>query len=920
MIRCALKNNLGLLAALSCGLALLPACDQKENSSTRHDTATPNAQDDNSPGARTGESPGQATPVDPPVQKAGAENVPPTGSETPSSTPETKPPASIPTSPDEPVTVVVEDPGNTADITGFGAVPYPYRIGKYEVTNADFCAFLNAAAKRDPHSLYDSRMTGEQGGITRAGSFGDYRYSPKAGWEEKPVSYVTWETCLRYCNWLSNGRGEGSTEKGAYQIEGGSISLPDHAALSRGKTTKWTLASENEWYKAAYYDPDKDGSGGYWPYACKGGSAPACNLSSNTIQEVGSYAAASAYGTFDQNGNMWEYNEHRAGNKVGLRGGSYFINDNDSYLRSTTRYDVLSAKWPNYGFRVVALGSGKSQASAPAPKPAKPQPVRTTARTFYVSNSEGNDSLDGSAAAIHNESGPWKTLSRASVEYIPGDTILLKRGDTWDEEFHPRGSGTPAQPITISAYGEGNRPVIDRQDFRKDLAGIRLRDQGGFKITGIEFNRCLTGIYADYSDGAPTKEFIWIEDCYFHDSLLYQHYEDYPRRKIGLGICFFSYERDNRVILRDITIKNCTFRRLASGVWTNSPDNFNKNASYIYNFADMKFEDCLFEEGFQWQQGIRGVAGGSMRNCVTHDIGRGFRSFNGVAGSMFFRCKDWTFDDCEWGFVSIGLGSGDGQAFDFEGNCDNMTMRNCLFHDTDGPGFLLCCYASDGHAHTKILMKNCVINGKSKRPIGLPRCAIVNTTDWNESTWEKCRFYISPGEALMRVMDPEKEKRSKFIDCLVTDLSGACATPNLALAAKASSGTGNTSAGNSNDGDLKTSWIGGPGEGEWLQLSFHEPRTINELRIREDPASSITRYQVQYADPVTRTWKSCFNGMHIGGDFIAPIVERRTKGLRLKIIATKKGRPVIREFEAYRGSGRPFNDSDGTKAIQVVGR
>ena len=26
------------------------------------------------------------------------------------------------------------------------------------------------------------------------------------------------------------------------------------------------------------------------------------------------------------------------------------------------------------------------------------------------------------------------------------------------------------------------------------------------------------------------------------DSLLYQHYEDYPKRKIGLGICFFSYD------------------------------------------------------------------------------------------------------------------------------------------------------------------------------------------------------------------------------------------------------------------------------------------------------------------------------------------------------------------------------------------
>jgi hypothetical protein len=146
---------------------------------------------------------------------------------------------------------------------------------------------------------------------------------------------------------------------------------------------------------------------------------------------------------------------------------------------------------------------------------------------------------------------------------------------------------------------------------------------------------------------------------------------------------------------------------------------------------------------------------------------------------MFFRCKDWVFEDSEWGFVSIGLGSGDGEAFDFEGNCDNMTMRNCLFHDTDGPGFLLCCYASDGHAHSGIVMENCVINGKSKRPIGLPRCAIVNTTDWNESMWKNCRFYLSKGEALMRVMDPEKDKKTSFVNCLFKDLKNACSSNEL---------------------------------------------------------------------------------------------------------------------------------------------
>jgi len=363
------------------------------------------------------------------------------------------------------------------------------------------------------------------------------------------------------------------------------------------------------------------------------------------------------------------------------------------------------------------------------------------AATYYVSQSTGNDSWTGQAATPEGTAGPWKTLAKASTkEYAPGDRILLRCGDTWNEELHPKGNGTPENPITIGSSGEGKKPVIDREDYNKDRIGIYLGDQEGFKIVGVEFNRCMTGICGEYPDGCPTKKFIWIEDCYFHDSLLYQHYEDYPKRKIGLGICFYSHERDNKIVLTDITIKNCVFRRLASGVWTNSPDNFNKYADFIWNFGNMTFDGCLFEEGFQWQLGIRGVDKGAVRNCVTHDIGRGFRAFNGVAGAMFFRCKDWVFEGSEWGFIDMGGGSGDGEAFDFEGSNDGMIMRNCLFHDTDGPGFLVCRYASTPQPNKNILMENCVINGKSKRPIRLPKCAIVSTTGWNDNYKWKVRM------------------------------------------------------------------------------------------------------------------------------------------------------------------------------------
>jgi hypothetical protein len=147
-------------------------------------------------------------------------------------------------------------------------------------------------------------------------------------------------------------------------------------------------------------------------------------------------------------------------------------------------------------------------------------------------------------------------------------------------------------------------------------------------------------------------------------------------------------------------------------------------------------------------------------------------------------------------------------------------------------------------------MAHCVINGKSKRPIGLSRCAIVNTTDWNESTWKNCRFYLSPGEALMRVMDPEKDKKTSFVDCEVINLNGACSTTNLALRARASASSqvrGHEAA-KVHDGKPDSGWRAESSDGQWVQLVFPAAQTVSEFRIREDPSSSITRYEIQYAD------------------------------------------------------------------------
>jgi len=79
---------------------------------------------------------------------------------------------------------------------------------------------------------------------------------------------------------------------------------------------------------------------------------------------------------------------------------------------------------------------------------------------YYVSNS-GDDANQGTKAL------PWETISKVKSEIInfsAGDSILFKRGDTWNGErlnssTHP--SGTINNYISYGAYDSGDRPIIN---------------------------------------------------------------------------------------------------------------------------------------------------------------------------------------------------------------------------------------------------------------------------------------------------------------------------------------------------------------------------------------------------------------------------------------------------------------------------
>jgi len=101
------------------------------------------------------------------------------------------------------VTVPVGHPANPRDLTGFGSVTEEYRIGRTEITNRQYAAFLNAVATiGDPYALYDTRMGRDpQGGIMRSGQgtpAEPYRYVPEKHREEEPVHFVSFYDAVRF--------------------------------------------------------------------------------------------------------------------------------------------------------------------------------------------------------------------------------------------------------------------------------------------------------------------------------------------------------------------------------------------------------------------------------------------------------------------------------------------------------------------------------------------------------------------------------------------------------------------------------------------------------------------------------------------------------------------------------------------------
>lgn len=315
--------------------------------------------------------------------------------------------------------VTVGNPGNAADTlvmtkgagasidntTGYGSVGYVYRMSKYAVTNAQYVEFLNKVdptgadgvvatlSSSNPSKFFDPRMQANPNGLAyiggidlNMGAANGSKYSVKTGQGNYPATWLDWNNSARFVNWIANGQGAGGTESGIYDLSltsGTNFFTP--VAPTRAGNAPISLPSENEWYKAAYYDPTKDGIGGYWQYATRANTDPAngpppgtsttinydhgagFNAGQNYLTDVGAFVnAPSAYGAFDMDGNVYTWTDSFRQNPVYTagprklplyRGASWYSGANlagAAYHNNYSYADAGSYHW--YGFRLASYG------------------------------------------------------------------------------------------------------------------------------------------------------------------------------------------------------------------------------------------------------------------------------------------------------------------------------------------------------------------------------------------------------------------------------------------------------------------------------------------------------------------------------------------------------------------------------------
>jgi hypothetical protein len=302
--------------------------------------------------------------------------------------------------------------------------------------------------------------------------------------------------------------------------------------------------------------------------------------------------------------------------------------------------------------------------------------------------------------------------------FVPGDRIAFARGATCHGSFTPHGSGIPAHPIRVTAFGKGPRPRIiaathDRQVlflFNQEYWQIDSLDLSGANTYGVFVSGdkstlhhiFLKNLYVHDIQGAalknkdnglvvvgPSSADVVFEDILI-DGIDAAHTNQWAGILVGGGN--YAY-RDDAPLNRRIIVRNSTVHDVYG--------------DGIILFRD---RDAAIQTSAAWQTGMQ----------PTQDIG----TPNAI---WTWTCTDCTVEDNE-AFLTDSPGV-DGGAYDIDwDNTRNIVQRNYA-HDTQG--YCVAVFAAGYKTAESLIRDNlCIDNGLSPRLSVLQGAIYLHT--WND--------------------------------------------------------------------------------------------------------------------------------------------------------------------------------------------
>ena len=296
------------------------------------------------------------------------------------------------------------------------------------------------------------------------------------------------------------------------------------------------------------------------------------------------------------------------------------------------------------------------------------------AANYYVDSIAGKNSNIGTSPEA-----AWKDFSNINDRTLAaGERLLIKRGSVINQELRVGAHGTPEQWAEIGAYGEGARPIIQRNHDIRDRCAL-IRNPDYLRIRSLTVSHAGKGLIVVFA--APGHGGLLIEDCIAH------HIEGFYRPDSS-GIPewrgFRPASNDDAMINHpvsagigiignghDIILRDCELFQNSRGFHVQGG---NVTVDRVYCHHNFAFNTSPHPQ-------LVCVTNAVMQNCIFD--ASGYHAYAGTMGIMVVSPKNLTVRNCTFR-NQPDSGSHDEGGIDFEAGGDDCWIEGCTFQNNAG--------------------------------------------------------------------------------------------------------------------------------------------------------------------------------------------------------------------------------------------